>query len=99
MKEKHQYRPGRSAPNNLRDQVGRNAALWATPKARDYRTGTPKEPHEDFGLNLNNQTSGQLFPAWVATLMGYPDDWLHSSGRQGEEKRSKTGSLPAPSPG
>ena len=50
------------------------AQQWRTPSARDYRTGTVnKKPGKQ--INLNDQTGGQLNPAWVSQLMGFPYWW------------------------
>ncbi len=52
------------------------AVKYATPQARDFRTG---EPHrwEDAkrSRNLNDQIGGQLNPTWVEWLMGFPLGW------------------------
>jgi len=54
-------RPGRSRPANLRDQVS-NMDMWATPQARDYRTGDNPEGkrakrkiEQGWTQNLNDQ--------------------------------------------
>ena len=51
-------------------------AKFATPQARDYRTGQ-KLRWEDpaRSRNLNDQAGGQLNPAWVEWLMGWPIGW------------------------
>lgn len=54
MREMTVARPGRSAPANLRDQVG-NAHLWPTPKARDYRSGcADRELRPNMPRDLND---------------------------------------------
>ena len=50
--------------------------LYATPQARDYRTGDIKrfaDPKRS--QNLNDQIGGQLNPTWVEWLMGFPIGW------------------------
>ena len=61
-------------PNTLCDAV--NAAMYATPQARDYRTGQQErfsDPQRS--KNLNDQIGGQLNPTWVEWLMGFPIGW------------------------
>lgn len=54
---------------------------FATPQARDYRTGQASrwEDTEHRSRNLNDQVakpeSGQLNPDWVEWLMGFPIGW------------------------
>lgn len=65
---------GRTATNTLCDAV--NAAMYATPQARDYRTGQQErfsDPQRS--KNLNDQIGGQLNPTWVEWLMGFPIGW------------------------
>ena len=53
-------------------------ARWPTPQARDHRTGEPHrvgDPARHGGWNLNDWAGGQLNPAWVEWLMGYPEGW------------------------
>lgn len=53
-----------------------NAVLWATPQARDYRSGQVsrwEDPNRS--RNLNDQCGGQLNPTWVEWLMGFPTAW------------------------
>jgi len=57
-------------------------ALLATPQARDHfpphsEAYINKKRAEGHGMkNLNDQVGGQLNPAWVSRLMGFPDGWL-----------------------
>ena len=52
------------------------AALYATPLARDYRTGSKKRYGDPKRTrNLNDQIGGQLNPTWVEWLMGFPLGW------------------------
>ncbi len=46
--------------------------IYATPSAHP-RTQTPRQV--DHGVQLANQVGGQLNPAWVAWLMGWPIGW------------------------
>ena len=63
---------------------------YATPQARDYRTGQAKRwKNSERSRNLNDQIaagenrmevgSGQLNPAWVEWLMGFPIGWTELS--------------------
>ncbi len=50
--------------------------MFATPCARDYRTGQRKR-YDNPGRanNLNDQIGGQLNPTWCEWLMGFPPGW------------------------
>lgn len=49
---------------------------YATPQARDYRTGEASRwDNPDRSRNLNDQIGGQLNPTWVEWLMGWPLGW------------------------
>jgi len=49
---------------------------YATPQARDYRTGaTGRWEDPERTRNLNDQVGGQLNPTWVEWLMGWPLGW------------------------
>jgi hypothetical protein len=61
----------------LTDQVRHEPSVWATPQARDYRTGQRRRwENPERSRNLNDQvaqeSSGQLNPQWVEWLMGFP---------------------------
>lgn len=59
--------------SNLNDAV---ALRFATPQARDHRTGQPERyENPDRTKNLNDQIGGQLNPTWVEWLMGWPLGW------------------------
>jgi hypothetical protein len=46
---------------------------YATPQARDFRTGqTSRWEDPNRSRNLNDQIGGQLNPTWVEWLMGWP---------------------------
>ena len=47
----------------------------ATPQARDHRTGQLERYKNRPWKNLNDQVGGQLNPAWVEWLMGWPIGW------------------------
>jgi len=52
------------------------ALRWATPQARDFRTGsTDRWDNPERSRNLNDQIGGQLNPNWVEWLMGWPLGW------------------------
>lgn len=71
--------------------VGELMREWyATPQARDYRTGQAKRwKSSERSRNLNDQISagenqmeagnGQLNPTWVEWLMGFPTGWTELS--------------------
>ncbi len=52
---------------------------FATPQARDYRTGQESRWNDPArSRNLNDQIGGQLNPKWVSWLMGFPIEWACS---------------------
>jgi|TARA_R110000796_G_scaffold52833_4_gene124382 hypothetical protein len=65
--------------------LGRAVALWPTPCTRDYKGGRKLETLKAAGrdeknslpdaVNVANQETGSLNPAWVEWLMGFPDGW------------------------
>lgn len=57
---------------------------WATPTARDYRSGTGTKLRLGHAPQLAEQIGGQLNPPWVEWLMGFPIGWtaLEPSGIQ-----------------
>ena len=49
---------------------------FATPQARDFRTGQQSRwENPEKTRNLNDQIGGQLNPTWVEWLMGWPLGW------------------------
>ena len=53
-----------------------DAEKFATPQARDFRSGsTDRWDNPDRSRNLNDQIGGQLNPTWVEWLMGWPLGW------------------------
>ncbi len=56
--------------------LGALAQAYATPQARDFRTGQQSQWEDpNRTRNLNDQIGGQLNPTWVEWLMGYPLFW------------------------
>jgi hypothetical protein len=52
------------------------AVIFATPQARDFRTGQQSRwENPERSRNLNDQIGGQLNPTWVEWLMGWPLGW------------------------
>ncbi len=52
------------------------AERYATPQARDYRTGERHRfDNPERTQNLNDQIGGSLNPTWVEWLMGFPLGW------------------------
>ena len=50
--------------------------MFATPQARDYRTGQESRwQDKKRSRNLNDQSGGSLNPYWVEWLMGFPEGW------------------------
>ena len=51
--------------------------MYATPQARDFRTGQQARwENKNRSRNLNDQIGGKLSVAWVIRLMGFPDGYL-----------------------
>jgi len=70
-------RPGRSKPANLRDQVS-NMDMWATPQARDYRTGdnpdgkrAKRKIEQGWSQNLNDQV--RMYPTPTPTTHNHKE--------------------------
>lgn len=65
-------------------------ALYATPQARDYRTGQESRWNDPKrSRNLNDQIGGQLNPDWVCAMMGFPSGWLNVE-EDGQMEHGKT---------
>jgi hypothetical protein len=61
--------------SNLNDAVA-HPHMFATPQARDFRTGQQSRwENPERTRNLNDQIGGQLNPTWVEWLMGWPLGW------------------------
>ena len=89
----HEYstaRPGRTNPNNLRDQVAvtEGLTMWPTPTGTPYGTGNNYKVNEGQPAAHRpslatmaktgmwpTQAGGQLNPMWVEWLMGFPVGW------------------------
>ena len=66
----------KSAEHDLVRGNLRGVVLYATPCARDYRTGQRERYENPERMNaLNDQIGGQLNPTWVEWLMGFPIGW------------------------
>lgn len=65
-----------SAEHDLHKGNLKGAVMYATPQARDYRTGQAERWQDpEKTRDLNNQVGGQLNPDWVEALMGFPTGW------------------------
>jgi hypothetical protein len=62
---------------NLREEVHQ----WATPTARDHKSGRGNEEREYKELTpmVERTQTGKLNPRWVETLMGLPVGWTMPS--------------------
>lgn len=61
---------------NLNDAVSGNHPRWATPTARDWKSGKASAAtHAKNSRPLSEQIGGTLNPDWVELLMGYPVGW------------------------
>jgi hypothetical protein len=69
--------PTGKRPSGTKQQITINDAVkWATPQARDFRTGQQSRwENPERTRNLNDQIGGQLNPTWVEWLMGWPLGW------------------------
>lgn len=68
---------GKNRENDRLDYAVAGAAKqFATPQARDYRSGQKSRwENPDRSRNLNDQIGGQLNADWVEILMGYDIGW------------------------
>jgi hypothetical protein len=67
---------GRKHMDQLANAVAYPDIRFATPQARDFRTGsTERWDNPERSRNLNDQIGGQLNPTWVEWLMGWPLFW------------------------
>lgn len=77
--------------------LGRVVHQFATPQARDYRTGQSERwDNPERSRNLNDQVGGSLNPDWVEWLMGFPIGWTSLPGYRASSKGSRTGSRASP---
>lgn len=73
---KHLTQPKTPGNNHHVRQLANAVKLFATPCARDYRTGQRKRYENPARANnINDQVGGQLNPTWVEWLMGFPPGW------------------------
>lgn len=69
--------------------------MLPTPKANDYRSGTPNRFGREHTQQLNDTISyrvgktSQLNPLFVAEMMGFPADWTVSPFLDGDVAPSK----------
>jgi len=71
-------RPGRTNPNNLRDQVAvqEGLRLWPTPTGDDAKNATRTSgAFQSLTRASGSSPTGQLSAAWVCWLMGLPLGW------------------------
>jgi len=67
---------GATQGNRKSPNLGTVVHQFATPQARDFRTGQKNRWRgTDRKQNLNDQVGGQLSPDWVEWLMGWPLGW------------------------
>ncbi len=69
---------GKSRENDRLDHAVAAEAIrsFATPQARDFRTGQQERfTNPERSKNLNDQIGGSLNPTWVEWLMGWPLGW------------------------
>jgi hypothetical protein len=77
----HDVHPGRP------ERVGRHGtkyggrdltdwvAMWPTPRANERQQYNSRDSYVALSLAVKDGTGGQLNPAWVEWLMGYPPGW------------------------
>src|SRR5690606_7463573 len=72
--------------------------MWPTPAAQDGKNATlpPSQKNRDTipGAVIRTGENGQLNPAWVETLMGFPIGWTEPDGPPLSGNHSTTGSRP-----
>ena len=63
--------------NGTKQQITLNDAVkWATPTARDWKSGKASQAtHDKNSRPLSEQAGGSLNPTWVEWLMGWPIGW------------------------
>ena len=84
-------------PISINDQVRHEEMIWPTPKNRDYRSprGGEGEKRNNPDLNVTaymeegNPQKGQLNPAWVSLLMGFPEDWTEIGPQDGGPRQKQ----------
>jgi hypothetical protein len=65
----------------INEERKRASHQFATPQARDYRTGQIERwENPERSWNLNDQVGGSLNADWVEWLMGFPTSWTVVNG-------------------
>ena len=68
--------PGTKRPSGAKKAITLNDAVkWATPTARDWKSGTGAQERIGHALPMSSQVGGQLNPTWVEWLIGWPEEW------------------------
>tara|TARA_R100001230_G_C5685730_1_gene194805 strand:+ start:422 stop:1288 length:867 start_codon:yes stop_codon:yes gene_type:complete len=68
---------GRST-GRLEETVAMNQGSWATPQARDFKSGkrvNSSSPFPQLNTQIESKSLGKLNPNWVEQLMGLPVGW------------------------
>src|SRR5690606_27875354 len=82
----------------LSQTLGQAVRMWSTPAAQDGKNATlpPSQRKRDTipGAVIRTGENGQLNPAWVETLMGFPIGWTEPDGPPLSGNHSTTGSRP-----
>ena len=97
--EATEARPGRSEPNNLRDQlaVREGQRQWATPSARDWKdTGTLKSPIRRDGKTRVDTLGRQVNPVIWPTPRSSDGNGAGTHGDGGMDLRTKVSMYPTP---
>ncbi len=77
-------RKGASASSG--DGLRTAVVKWATPTARDWKSGkASQETMERNARPLSEQVGGSLNPEWVELLMGFPKGWTEVAWRPGKK--------------
>ena len=67
---------GKRASGTKQQITLNDAVKWATPTARDWRSGKASQAtHDKNSRPLSEQIGGSLNPTWVEWLMGWPIGW------------------------
>jgi hypothetical protein len=67
---------GKRASGTKQQITLNDAVKWATPTARDWRSGKASQAtHDKNSRPLSEQAGGSLNPTWVEWLMGWPLGW------------------------
>jgi hypothetical protein len=94
-------RAKRKTAQGWTQELNNQVRMWSTPAAQDGKNLTlPASPATRDTLPgdmLRNQHSGYMNPAWEATLMGFPPDWLDINFLPDKASSSMTTNRRAPS--